>query len=443
MLVKTAPSTLPTATLTDTLGIMARVVGPTIAKGPIIRRPKVVGLADRLDLDRKAVRCMQRLRVRYGPGPLMLPVPGQPRAVILAPEHVRRVLDNSPDPFSTDSSEKHAALSHFEPGNVLISRGAERAERRRYNEAVLETGQPMHHLARRFVQVVDEEGGLLLQSIRGSGILGWRDFLPAWFRIVRRVVLGDAARDDQTLTDQIAQLRSAANWAMLRPKRRRLRTEFFRRLEHHLARAEPGSLAEVMAATHGTPSTAAAQQVPQWLFAFDPAGMTTFRALALLATHIVQRDRALVEIEGTDGSRHPLPLLRAIMLEAVRLWPTTPLVLRQTSRDTEWDAGIMPANTGVVIYAPFFHRDDDRLPFADRLAPELWLQDGAEEWPLIPFSRGPAVCPGRELVLLLGSAMLAHLLRSGPVCLASRQLDPARPLPATLNNYALRFDLGG
>jgi cytochrome P450 len=34
----------------------------------------------------------------------------------------------------------------------------------------------------------------------------------------------------------------------------------------------------------------------------------------------------------------------------------------------------------------------------------------AQVWPLIPFSEGPAVCPGRNLALLLSSAMLARLL---------------------------------
>jgi hypothetical protein len=51
-------SMLPKASLSDTIGLFAGVVAPTIAKGPIIRRPAMVGLAERLDLDRSAVRQM-------------------------------------------------------------------------------------------------------------------------------------------------------------------------------------------------------------------------------------------------------------------------------------------------------------------------------------------------------------------------------------------------
>src|SRR5215213_7883215 len=114
---------LPKATLADTLAVIADVALPTIAKGVILRRPSTVALAERLQLDRRAVRRMQALRDRYGTGPLLLPIPGRLQAVILDPEHVKRVLDESPEPFAAATVEKRAALSHFEPRGVLISHG--------------------------------------------------------------------------------------------------------------------------------------------------------------------------------------------------------------------------------------------------------------------------------------------------------------------------------
>jgi cytochrome P450 len=103
----------------------------------------------------------------------------------------------------------------------------------------------------------------------------------------------------------------------------------------------------------------------------------------------------------------------------------------------------MPKKTGILIYAPFFHRDDARLPFANSFSPEVWSQgDAAETWSLVPFSEGPAACPGRNLVLLLASATLAAILKAGPVRLVQpSNLIAGAPLPATLNNYALRFEL--
>ncbi|MDP9364870.1 MAG: cytochrome P450 [Chloroflexota bacterium] len=433
---------LPKATLRETLGVLLVVAVPIGARGVIIRRPRVVAVVEKLDLDRRAVRRVQRLRDKYGAGPLLLRLPVRRQALILAPDHVRRVLAESPEPFATASSEKRAALSHFQPQGVLISHGRERAERRRYNEAVLDAPRPVHRLGERFSAVVDEEAAPLLSEARRRGTLDWDAFAGAWFRVVRRVTLGDAARDDQELTDLINQLRSDANWAFLRRKRTELRERFDARLGEHLARAEPGSLAAVMAETPASAETAPAQQVPQWLFAFDPAGMAAIRALALLAAHPEQAARAREEIAAREGSaRLDLPFLRACVLESLRLWPTTPMVLRQTTAATTWETGEMPARTGVAIFAPFFHRDDRRRPEADRFAPDLWLEGrAAEDWSLIPFSGGPASCPGRNLVLLVTSAMLASLLRGTHFHLdPPNRLDPRRPLLGTLNHASLRF----
>ncbi len=439
--VQTQRASLPQASLRDTLGIISTVVIPTVAKGVIIRRPSVVALAEWLDLDQRAVRYMQYLRNKYQPGPLLLRIPIRSQAVILAPHHVHRVLNGSPEPFATASSEKRAALAHFQPQGVLVSHGVARADRRRFNEQVLDTGQTMHRLTARFVDVVNEEAALLLDLARQRQLLVWEDFADTWFRVVRRVVFGDAARNDYELTDLINRLRADANWAFLMPQRRGLRDHFYQRLQNHLARAENGSLAGVMAATHTTALTAPDQQVPQWLFAFDPAGMATFRTLALLAAHPTQLAHARNEIQSNQPDR---PYLRACVLDALRLWPTAPMVLRQSTVPTQWETGTMPAQTGVMIYAPFFHRDDQRLPYANRFTPELWMRHRTDQdWPLIPFSGGPAMCPGRNLVLLLTSTMLAALLDQRQVRLQpENRLDARQPLPGTLNNYSLRFTIG-
>lgn len=51
-------------------------------------------------------------------------------------------------------------------------------------------------------------------------------------------------------------------------------------------------------------------------------------------------------------------------------------------------------------------------------------------------------CPGRQLVLLVTSAMLAALVHDRRVLLKPPpRLDPREPLPGTLNNYALRFQI--
>jgi cytochrome P450 len=437
--------TLPTATVAETLAFIGEVATPTVAKGVIIRRPKVVGMAENMDLDRRAVRRMQQLRNKYGAGPLMLRIPGRHQALILSPEHVHRVLEQSPEPFATAESAKWSALRHFEPKGVLISEGEERTERRRFNEQALQSDRPVHQLGQRFTSIVEEEAQRLLKEIAEDGDgLSWDEFITAWFRVVRRVIFGEHAADDHEFTALTAQLRADANWAFLKPRNHSRREYFLKRLRNHLAQAEEGSLAAVIARMPKTAQMAPDNQIPQWLFAFDPAGMTTFRALALLASHPRHAGLVRQELEERRGAeRLNLPYLRACVLESLRLWPTTPLVLRQTKEETRWENGVMPAGTSLLIFAPFFHRDDQRLSFADKFEPELWLKErGSNDWPLIPFSAGPAICPGRNLVLLLSSTMLSALIEHHELWLEPPdRLDEQRPLPGTLNNYSLRFSV--
>jgi cytochrome P450 len=435
------------AGFSDSLKIFADVILPTVAKGVIVRRPFWVAVAERFDLDGRAIRRMQRIRGKYGSTPLIVPVPGRSLALILDPKDVHRILAESPEPFATATWEKRAALSHFEPRNVLISSGSERVERRRYNEAVLDTNSRVHRLAEGFLDVVTSEIETLFTGRPRHGLLDWKTFADTWFRIVRRIVFGESARDDQRISAVMAQLRSNANWAFLAPHRTALRDELFARIRRYLSQAAPNSLAGAMASTDSGAQTAPEQQVPQWLFAFDPAGMATFRTLALLASHPAYARRVREEIgarshERLGRDRSDLPALRAAVLECLRLWPTTPFLLRESTVATEWESGVLPAHTSILIYTPFFHRDGERLPFAHQFEPELWMtRESDQERGLVPFSDGPAMCPGRHVVQFLASATIAAILErvrlrlKAPACLRA-----GAPLPAELNHFRLKFE---
>ncbi|HVL75472.1 MAG TPA: cytochrome P450 [Noviherbaspirillum sp.] len=430
---------LPKASVLDSLATFMDVFLPNIAKGVIMRRPKVVAMSEHMDLDRRAIRRLQKLRKRYGSGPIMLRIPVRNQAVLVEPAHVQRVLAGSPEPFATASSEKWAALSHFEPKGALISSGTERTVRRRFNEEVLDHERDVHRMVESFMPMVEEEAARIMEAARQHGELSWQEFKEGWFRLVRRVVFGNVAAEDHEFNDMTVELRSAANWAFLRPAKKDLQQRFWARIRHYLDNAAPESLAGLIARTPHSSEAHPDQQIPQWLFAFDPAGMATFRALALLASHPGAAARAQEEIR-TNANRQNLGYLRACVLESLRLWPTTPLILRQTTEETRWENGTMPARTGVTILAPFFHRDDQRLPFADRFTPELWQGERSDrDWPLVPFSGGPAICPARNLVLLLSSAMLASLLEGREFRLEPPERMDPRKLQSTLDNYSLRF----
>jgi hypothetical protein len=169
----------------------------------------VEATAERMGFDTRTVRTMQYLRRKYGPAPLLLAIPGRPQLLLFDPRDVAEVLTGSPQPFRTDTKEKRAALNHFEPGNVLIADPNRRAALRPLHEAALATSTTVHPLVSRFREVIRNEYRSVLRA--DGGEITWDMFAVAWFRMVRRIVLGDRARDDEDLTNLLNSLRRRAN----------------------------------------------------------------------------------------------------------------------------------------------------------------------------------------------------------------------------------------
>lgn len=427
---------VPSASFLDSVRTLTGVVLPVAARGAIVRRPRMVLGAQAADLDGRAVRTMQHLRTRYGPGPVQVRVPGRRFTFLLEGDQVHRVLNESPESFSPATREKRGALGHFQPAGVLISSPQQRAVRKPFNDEALQADRAVHSHGEQMAGVVHEEIDLLLAHAEFTGELDWESFAVTWLRLVRRITLGDGARDDHAITDDLLRLRKDGNWSFLKPRRRQHRERLLRRLAAYTERAEPGSLAQMVASVPAPEGTVPHHQIPQWLFAYDAASWATFRALALIATQPGAAQAAREDLE--HGPQ--LPYLRASLLESLRLWPTTPAILRDSTQETSWAGGELPAGASVMIFAPFFHRDQTRVPEAHRFAPELWSRDrDDDDWPLVPFSGGPAMCSGRNVVLLTASAALARLLARHDYRLKRPQLNPSRPLPGTLSPFHLRF----
>jgi cytochrome P450 len=424
------------ASTVDSIRVGLRVLLPMFAEGPVIRRRLMTALAERLGWDQGILEVLADLRRRYGDGPLLFRLPGRRAALVLSRDDVGDVLTDSPEPFAPASREKRAALRQFQPDGVLVSTGDLRHHRRVFNARVLDLGQAMHRLAGSITGIVEDEVTRMLSE--GPATLDWTRFAATHARIARRIVLGDRARDDVELSRQLDRLRRRANWAYLLPPSAHRRRAFQERLDDYLRAAEPGSLASIVAATAARPGVDPYGQVPHWLFAFDAVGASTFRALAALSADASAR--SLVEDECQPGVAQR-PYLSACILEAVRLWPTTLVILRDTTGDVEWRGARLPAGTAVVIVSSFFHRDPTAVRAANHLDLHSWIDGTFDADPgIVPFSAGPVSCPGRDLVTFTGATVLAMLLAEHDVRLLQPRLDPTA-LPVSLDHFRIRFSV--
>ncbi|HEY8770504.1 MAG TPA: cytochrome P450, partial [Thermoleophilaceae bacterium] len=270
----------------------------------------------------------------------------------------------------------------------------------------------------------------------------WTEFERLFDRMTLRVIFGDRSRDDQQLTGLLERLMGEANRLVALSETDDY-YEFYGLLERHLRDPEPGSLISRFADAPQSDTTRVVHQIPHWIFAMrDTLGANTYRALAAIVADQEVRERVRSELEGADLSDPSavdgLSYLGGCLQEAMRLWPTTPMLAREVTRETTLAGETVDEGTQVMILNTFNHRDRDQVPDADALAPERW-SNGNRDYRFNHLSNGTQGCPGGPLVLLLGRAVLARVLSEYELDLREPELDGGGSLPHMLDFFSIRF----
>jgi cytochrome P450 len=175
---------------------------------------------------------------------------------------------------------------------------------------------------------------------------------------------------------------------------------------------------------------------------WETLAANTLRALAMILAHPRVEARVRQELTESDLSSPAgiarLHFLQASLQEAMRLWPTTPLLVRETVAEDPLDGTAIPPGTQVLVWNSFNHRDRERYPLADTFCPEAWATGRPS--PLFNhLSSRTQVCAGVDLLLFIASAAIATILASGRYRLRQPHVNPDRPLPHAYNYFDVRL----
>ncbi|OBI16491.1 hypothetical protein A5712_25845 [Mycobacterium sp. E2327] len=417
-------ATLPHTTTLESLRFTTLVALPNLAEGLFSRRPAVTAALDRAGVARRAHRLLTTLHRRYGDGPIWVKVGSKPTLLVFGPDQIRFVLSGAPEPFASDPEPKLSGMNKFQPHALTISRGDHWSDRRRFTEAVLANATGSGAIVNRCATVANDEARVMPDN------LDWPQFHSVIQRIARRIILGDNATDDTQISAQLVTLMAKAN-----PPGKgdpRLFDTFLTALDRYVKAADAHSLVGQFAAAPASHITYPTHQVIHWMFAMgDTLAINLWRCLALLATHpevLLNAQKAIDEYSAHD-------YLVGCLCEAMRLWPSTPTLARTLTGPTEWDGEIVPSGTQVMIVNTFNHRDASRFPEADHFNPTAWTEGPAgTSWSFNFFSHGPQSCPGADLALQLGVAVLTALLDERSPAATDAKLNPDQPLPLTLDH---------
>jgi cytochrome P450 len=426
------PAGLEAVSLPESIAVLITGVVPALVRGLFSPRRRAMKVLTALDTDARAVATLSKLRRKHGGDGIRLL--GGRIVVLWGPPAIREVLDHSAETYAGDAGAKAKGMSHFQPDALTLSRGETWRNRRRFNEAVLATSESVHPFARRFTAVVADE-------VTRMGIedrLDWNAWERLFDHITLRIIFGDGAREDQRLTALLEKLMGEAN-RLVGLKQEGDYYEFYAELERHLRDPEPESLIARFADAPQDLDTRVVQQIPHWMFAMrDTLGANAFRALAVIVSDErvalrVREELRRAEVSdpaALDGMRY----LEGCLQEAMRLWPTTPLLAREATTETELAGEKLAEGTQVMLLNVFNHRDADHVADADGLNPGRW-QDREHDYRFNHLSNGSQNCPGGPLVLLLGKAVLAHILDAYELTLERPAINTGQPLPKMLNFF--------
>ncbi len=140
--------------------------------------------------------------------------------------------------------------------------------------------------------------------------------------------------------------------------------------------------------------------------------------LMLLAEHPAAQDRVRAELAGHAGPvsllghRETLPWTRAVVDEALRLFPPAWALSRRSDRDDVIGAHPVPAGTLVIVSPWLLHRRAESWPDPLAFRPERFLDGATARTGYLPFGQGPRLCIGREFALGEMVVVLSRLLSS-------------------------------
>ncbi len=179
-------------------------------------------------------------------------------------------------------------------------------------------------------------------------------------------------------------------------------------------------------------------------------------SLALLSAYPAARERLETELEAVLGDRDPaaddvarLPWARAVVSEALRLYPPAWTIERDALADDDVAGTPIPAGSMVAISPYLVHRHPGFWPDPAGFDPRRFLPGGCGDattrhrYAFIPFGGGRRACVGASFAELEAVLVLATIARrfrleltarGMPAPVAQVTLRPGRNLPMVLRH---------
>jgi cytochrome P450 len=368
---------------------------------------------------------------------------GHTSLFVMAPNLIRRVMVDDADAFEK-SEVLRRALSPALGDAILTADGARWRWQRRAAAPIFRAERIRSFVPAMIAAAERTRDALAAGTGAGAEVDIAHTMMRTTFEIIVETMLSgsgriDAARVEQGITDYLEStswifaltLLRAPAWVPFPGRARAERARTY--LRDELVRREGtegrNDLMSLLLAARD-PETGQAmddRDVADNLLTFVAAGHeTTALALTwafyLLSHHPESEAMVAAEVEAVTGGgpltpEHvdALPYTRQVILEAMRLYPPVPVVVRGALRDIDLDGVPVKAGTPITIPIYAVHRHAGLWDDPERFDPERFAPEAAkarDRYAYLPFAAGPRICIGMGFALSEAVAILAVLIRS-------------------------------
>jgi unspecific monooxygenase len=172
----------------------------------------------------------------------------------------------------------------------------------------------------------------------------------------------------------------------------------------------------------------------------ETTALTLFWSLYLLASVPAAQERLAKEVSAveitpeTAGQILPrLAYTRAVVSEALRLYPPAFVMVREAISDDSYAGIAIPAGSQVLIAPWVLHRHRRLWPEPDAFDPERFLSGAAPpRFAYLPFGAGPRVCVGAQFAMAEAVLIVAMLMQR--FCITRAGEEPVLPV-AVVTTY--------
>jgi cytochrome P450 len=160
----------------------------------------------------------------------------------------------------------------------------------------------------------------------------------------------------------------------------------------------------------------------------ETTALTLFWSLYLLACAPGEQQRVAEEAQVVDfaperasDALQQVPYTRAVVSEALRLYPPAFVISRVAAAPDRVGAVDIPRGSLVMVSPFVLHRHEQFWSNPDAFNPERFLEGAqpAHRFAYLPFGVGPRVCVGAQFALSEAALVLAMLIRHFKVTLAT------------------------